>query len=34
MFTEILVKLAPDSAVDYAGQLLGFPLESALRLRH
>jgi 4-amino-4-deoxy-L-arabinose transferase-like glycosyltransferase len=32
MFNEILVKLAPDSAVDYAGQLLGFPLESALRL--
>jgi 4-amino-4-deoxy-L-arabinose transferase-like glycosyltransferase len=32
MFNEILVKLAPDSALAYLGQLLGFPLETALRL--
>jgi 4-amino-4-deoxy-L-arabinose transferase-like glycosyltransferase len=32
MFTEILVKLAPDSTLDYLRQLTGFPLETALRL--
>ena len=32
MFNEILVKLVPDSMVDYLGQLVGFPLETALRL--
>jgi 4-amino-4-deoxy-L-arabinose transferase-like glycosyltransferase len=32
MFSEIFAKLAPDSLLDYLGQLLGFPLETALRL--
>lgn len=32
MFTEILVKLVPDGIGEYLGQLVGFPLETALRL--
>ncbi len=32
MFNEILAKLAPDNALDYLGHLVGFPLETALRL--
>ena len=32
MFNEIIAKLVPNSIVDYFGQLLGFPLETVLRL--
>ena len=32
MFNEILAKLVPQSIVEYCGQLLGFPLETAGRL--
>ena len=32
MFNEILAKLLPDNALDYLGQLVGFPLETMLRL--